>query len=278
MTERERLTEDELIKTHDEELVQEYKEMIKESIEICREFEGCLLDGLEDEEYMSNLETNIRSKVVDTLKTAHTITINDVATLIGLKESEKELPNGRKVKSVEWSPKNLEPAYKTVDGLRSEAGLGRNDCVTIDGGSPTFVLPTVSHAFHPSYTAYNMPQQTGDKIAVPLSGAQVEGEGAGQDLNYEITEKDDYVVVEFKLDKPQIDVMETVKTLKAPETPGGKGVCITGRGPVAIATALAEAYAHKAPFVANFVPGLGYVVSISHDKNNPLGTVIENNN
>lgn len=217
----------------------------------------------------------IRNRVIETLKIGGTITINDIATLIGLKESEKELPNGRKIKTIEWSPQNLEPAYKAVDGLRSEAGLGRNDCVTIDGGSPTFVLPTVSHAFHPTYTAYNMPQQTGDKIAVPLSGAGVEGEGAGQDLSYEITEKDDYVVVEFKLDKPQIDVMETVKTLKAPEVPNRKGVCITGRGPVAIATALAEAYAHKAPFVANFVPGTGYVVSISHDSSKPLGTVIK---
>ena len=218
---------------------------------------------------------DIRAKVVQMLKETGKITVNDIATIIGLKESEKTLPNGRVVKIVEWAPENLETAYKAVDDIRRELGLSKKDCVVVDGGSPTFVLPTISHAFHPAYTAFNMPQQSGEKVALPLSGAQIEGEGAGDDLKYTVTDKDDYILVEFALDKPAIDVAQTLKTLKAPEVAKGKGVCISGRGPVAIAGALAEAYAHHAPFVANFVPGLGYVVSISHDANTPLGTVIK---
>jgi CRISPR-associated Csx3 family protein len=103
----------------------------------------------------------------------------------------------------------------------------------------------------------------------------VEGAGQAKDVTLKVTETDDTIVVEFNLAQPTIDAAETVKGLIAPALPSqGKGVCVTGRGPVALAAALAEAYAHKVPYIANFVPGTGYVVSISHDAKFPLGTVI----
>lgn len=63
-----------------------------------------------------------------------------------------------------------------------------------------------------------------------------------------------------------------MESLVAPEVTKGKPVFISGRGPIAIATALAEAYAHRVPFVACFQPGTGRVVCISHS-DVALGTI-----
>lgn len=143
-----------------------------------------------------------------------------------------------------------------------------------DGGCPAWMLSTISHAWHPVSTSVKYKQ--GDiEASLPLSGAPMEGEGSGKNLNFKVEKKDNLTVVEFSLTQPQIDAKETVQSLVAPEVPEGKPVCITGRGLIAIATTLAEAYSHKVPYVANFQPGTGYVVCISHDEANPVGKVIE---
>jgi hypothetical protein len=48
--------------------------------------------------------------------------------------------------------------------------------------------------------------------------------------------------------------------------PTWKPVFISWRWPIAILTALSDAYAHKVPFVACFQPWTWNVVAISHSK------------
>ncbi len=216
-----------------------------------------------------------RNQIADLLEGPKpTIKIADIAAQLGLEPEEKTLPNGRVVKGINWRPENLTQVYQLVNDARQESGLGKNDSITIDGMCPTWLLPVISHANHPVSTAVKYPQGGPDAV-LPLSGVLIEGEGVGENLNLGVTEKDGVTTVEFSLTQPQIDVQKTLSSLVAPEIENGKPVHITGRGPIAIATALAEAYSHRVPYVANFQPGTGYVVSISHDDKYPLGTIVK---
>lgn len=201
-----------------------------------------------------------------------TITIKEIAEALDLQEEEKTLPNGKVVKGVNWKTEDLERVYEYVHQKRVELGLGRHDVMVIDGPAPIWLVPTISHACHPTYTAVRYPQG-GPEATLPVNGTRVEGQGVGEGLEYSVTDEGEYTKVEFKISAAEIDAAATMKTLAAPEVPLGKPVHITGRGPVAITAALAEAYAHHVPYVANFQPGTGFVVSISHDAKNPLGTV-----
>ncbi len=215
-----------------------------------------------------------RGKLMDTLKSDKTvIKIADIADALDLKPEKVKLPNGREIESIQWKPEQLGQVFELVEKLRAESGLGKNDVVAIDGVCPTWLLPTISHGWHPTSTGVKYPQGGPDAM-LPLSGVEIKGEGAGENLGFKVEEKDGATVVEFSLTAPQIDAAKTVGSLVAPAVPEGKPVHITGRGPIAIAAALAEAYAHRVPYVANFQPGVGYVVSISHDEANPIGKVI----
>lgn len=216
-----------------------------------------------------------RSRLMETLKTDKpTIKIADIAAALGLQPETVKLPNGREVQQIQWKPEYLARVFDLVEKARSESSLGKNDVVAIDGVCPTWLLPTISHSWHPTSTAIKYPQG-GPDATLPISGAKIEGEGKGENLGFKVEEKEAFTIVEFSLTSPQIDAVKTLLSLAAPTVPQGKPVHITGRGPIAIAAALAEAYAHQVPYVANFQPGTGYVVSISHDAKNPIGKVIE---
>jgi CRISPR-associated Csx3 family protein len=201
-----------------------------------------------------------------------TVKIADVASALGLSPEKVTLPNGREVMSIVWKPEHLEDVFRHCDNLRQELKIGRNDVVVVDGVCPTWLLPTITHAFHPSQTAVKYPQG-GPDATLPISGALVEGEGTGTDVSFTVKEEDDATVVEFALSSPQVDAEAVVKSITAPNVPHGKPVRITGRGPIAIAATLAEAYAHKVPAVSCFQPGTGHVTCISHSDEQPLGTV-----
>lgn len=204
-----------------------------------------------------------------------TVSIKELADAMGLKEVEKTLPNGRIIKTIQWLPSHLPELYKLVETeILKDGKLGKFDLAVIDGACPTWMLPTLSHACHPVNTAVKYPQG-GKDAKLPVSGTLREGAGFGENLGFEVNSKGGCTVVQFSLAAPQIDLPKTIASLKAPEVEPGKPVFITGRGPIAIAASLAEAYAHCAPFVANFQPGPGYVVSISHDAKTPLGTKVD---
>ena len=202
-----------------------------------------------------------------------TISIRGLADAMGLREVERALPNGRIIKAVEWLPTHLPEVFRFVAAYCQENSLGKNDLVVIDGGCPGWLLATISHACHPVQTAVRYPQG-GPEVSLPLGGVQVFESGEGESLRFEVTNHAEKTIVSFELDSPQIDILKTLNTLTAPEVPVGKPVFVTGRGPIAIASSLAEAYAHRVPYVALFQPGVGFVVCVSHDASHPVGIIL----
>lgn len=202
----------------------------------------------------------------------HVVSIKNIATRVGLVEAETELPNGKVVMALTWTPGHLPRVFETCNKLREELGVGKSDVVIIDGGCPTWLLPTVSHAFHPTASAVRFPQG-GPDVVLPVSGVQIDGAGAGADIEFKVEEGDEFSLVTFNMTKNEIDAPVTLASLVAPAVTFGKAVRISGRGPIAIAAALAEAYAHRVPSVACFQPGTGFVTCISHDASRPMGTV-----
>lgn len=232
-----------------------------------------------DQPVVNAITTNTKDQIgnVDILSSSKVIKISDIAQAIGLEPKDIKLPNGRILKNrITWEITNLPEVFTLVNKLREDFEAGRGDCVIIDGACPTWLLPTISHACHPASTAVKYPQG-GPEATLPISGVSIDGEGEGKDVNFKTDTTGTYNRIEFSLTQPQIDTEATVKSLVAPGIQKGKGVLISGRGPIAIAAGLAEAYAHQVPFIANFQPGTGYVVSISHDATHPIGTIVEIN-
>lgn len=200
------------------------------------------------------------------------VKIEDIAAKLGMQKEEVALPNGKKVLSLVWKPEHLTRVFEVCDAAREGEGVGKNDVVVVDGVAPTWLIPTITHAFHPSATALAYPQG-GPDSTLPISGVQTEGAGQAENVSFKVTEGENETTVEFTLSQPNIDAPATLASLVAPAVPNGKPVRVTGRGPTAIAAALAEAYAHRVPYVALFQPGTGFVVSISHS-NTRLGTIV----
>ncbi len=165
-----------------------------------------------------------------------------------------------------WSPTQLDEVF----GYVVEQQVGRGELLLLDGPAPGWLVVCAAHAAHPGDAEIKYPQ--GD-CTVRCTGYLVEGAGKAQDLSFVVEDKGDYTSVEFSLDSPAIDLQATMENFVAPQVPQGKPVYISGRGPVAILSALANAYAHTVPYVACFQPGTGNVVAISHDKNTSLGEV-----
>lgn len=196
-----------------------------------------------------------------------TLKIADVAADLGLSEEKVTLPNGREVMSIVWKPSHLADAFRLCGEKRAELG----DSVVIDGACPTWLLPTITDALSPAHVAVKYPQG-GPDATLSVTKTTVEGAGSGQDINFTVTEGD-ATTVEFALTSPQVDAQAVLGSLVAPEVPSGKAVRISGRGPIAIAAALAKAYADRVPSVSCFQPGTGHVTCISRDDSAPLGTV-----
>lgn len=222
-----------------------------------------------------NIDRIVNSSVkkVETLTKPHNkITIDEIVKGLGKEKVEKTLPNKKVIQTIDWNPSELGEIYKFVDNYKNKNKLWVNDLVIIDGWVPTWLLPVISHAMHPVSTAVNYPQWN---TFVALNWIEISENWEWENLEFNVEDKSEYTLVEFKLSQSSINLEETINTLIAPKVEMWKPVIITGRWPVAIATWLAEAYSHLVPFVANFQPWTGAVVSISHDAKNPIGTIIE---
>ena len=200
------------------------------------------------------------------------LSVEALAVENGMNKETVNLPNGKSKLDYVWKPSQLVQVFSMCEAKRAAQQLGKGDLVLIDGSTPTWLLPTLSHAFHPADSAVKYPQG-GENCALPISGTQAEGGGSAIDLTFKVTVGETETVVEYGLAKPSIDGPKTLASLIAPAVPAGKPVKITGRGLIAIAAALAEAYAHKVPWVACFQPGTGFVVAISHS-DVQLGTIV----
>jgi len=212
-----------------------------------------------------------QNNVESLAKNTGTLSIDDICKMLWKEKVEKTLPNKKIIQTFDWNPNELGDVYKIVDKYKDENNLGVDSLVIIDWWMPTWLLPVISHALHPVSTAVNYPQ--GNKF-LWLSGFETSEKGEWENLDFTIEDKGFYTLVEFSLTESAIDLDKTMKSLIVPQIEMWKWVVISGRWPIAIATALAETYAHKVPFVANFQPWTWAVVSISHDFKNPLWKII----
>jgi len=91
-------------------------------------------------------------------------------------------------------------------------------------------------------------------------------------ISWKKIEKEDYTVIHFELEKPLEPA--DLKTVSPPSYPVGKGVVLSGRGPVWLYGYLVHMY-HPARFVAIYDPRIGAVVVESHCKDVDVGDVLQ---
>ncbi|ACK41901.1 MULTISPECIES: CRISPR-associated ring nuclease Crn3/Csx3 [Dictyoglomus] len=93
-----------------------------------------------------------------------------------------------------------------------------------------------------------------------------------EDISLEITEKDDYTILYFKL-KSNLDP-SILKKISPPKINLRRGLIISGRGPIWLYAYLVHYY-HPTPFIAIYDPRIGAVVIQSHIKSINVGDVID---
>lgn len=219
-----------------------------------------------NQESQNLLNDDMLHSMLETLESEKKIDIEQLAFLLWKQKEDLTLPNWKTVQTINWNPSELSSVFFAVAKLAKTSWLSDKDLVNINGAGPAWLVATISHALHPSYPTISYPQG-GPDAKLPLSGATVEWEWKADELKFSVSENDEYTLVEFTITAEGgnlWNVLETVQSLSAPEVSLWKPVYITGRWPIAIAVNLAEAYAHKVPFVALFQPWTGYVSAISH--------------
>jgi len=189
--------------------------------------------------------------------------IDTLAKALGMEKELVKLPNWKEVMSLVRKPEQLPEVFQIINKSEVKNQLWRNDEVVVDGACPGWLLATITHALHPVNVSVKYPQWWPD-AKLPVSWYETRGEWLWKDVKFEVKESEDRTDVIFFLDNPNINVEDTVNSLTAPEVPQWKPVFISWRWPIAILTALSDAYAHKVPFVACFQPWTWNVVAISH--------------
>lgn len=216
-----------------------------------------------EETQKQTVETLATEKLPEVIDEKWGLTIDWLAKAMWMEKQLVKLPNWKEVMSLVWKPEQLPQIFEIVSKSEMKNRLWKNDLVTINWACPGWLLTAVAHALHPVCVAVKYPQWWLDAV-LPVSGFEMEDEWKWQDLKFDVKELDDRTEVAFSLENPNIDAQATINSLVAPSVPAWKPVYISWRGPIAILTALADAYAHKVPFVACFQPWTWNVVAISH--------------
>ena len=210
-------------------------------------------------------EVLVAEKLPEVIDEKWILTIDWLAKAMWIEKQLVKLPNWKEVMSLVWKPEQLPQIFEIISKSEMKNSLWKNDLVTIDWVCPWWLLTTVAHALHPVCVAVKYPQWWPDAV-LPVSGFEMEYEWKWQDLQFDVKKLEDRTEVIFSLENPNIDAQATINSLVAPSVSAGKPVFISWRWPIAILTALADAYAHKVPFVACFQPWTWNVVAISHSK------------
>ncbi|MEM2570034.1 MAG: CRISPR-associated ring nuclease Crn3/Csx3 [Candidatus Bathyarchaeia archaeon] len=91
-------------------------------------------------------------------------------------------------------------------------------------------------------------------------------------IKFNVTERDEYVIIEFELDKPLTP--EELRGIKPPSTPIGKGVVLSGRAPIWLYAYLIHHY-HPTTFIAVYDPRIGAIVTESHTPKYRVGDILK---
>ena len=211
-------------------------------------------------ETLKNLQTE---KLPEVISEDWVLTINWLASALWMEKQLVKLPNWKEVMSLVWKSEQLSDVFQIISRSEMKNKLWKHDVVVIDWACPWWLLATITHALHPVNVSVKYPQW-GPDAKLPVSGFEMQEQWEWKDIKFEVKEGEDRTEVIFSLENPNIDVEKTINSLVAPEVSHWKPVFISWRWPIAILTALSDAYAHKVPFVACFQPGTWNVVAISH--------------
>lgn len=92
------------------------------------------------------------------------------------------------------------------------------------------------------------------------------------EIKFNVVEREEYVIIEFELDGPIVP--EALRSIRPPSVPAGKGVILSGRGPIWLYGYLIHHY-HPATFIATYDPRIGAVVVESHTSKYRIGDIIK---
>ena len=192
--------------------------------------------------------------------------VTKLAEELGKEAIEKTLPNGRVIKTIEWSGKDLPAIAKVLHNMP------KSEHIKINGGMPGFLAVALTHECHPSSVSINSPDGY-----IGIGCQAPEGDGASDVLNFKKTEIADSVV---RIDISQKDAgvplaPSCLDTLTPPTVDIQDIVILSGRMPLWVMASIAMAYHGKCKAIALFQPGVGATVAISHSPDVPLGFVID---
>ena len=238
-------------------------------------FEGLVI-GLDRERFSGSktIETFVQflQEIVplgDEEKHMNTLTIKQIADLIGKQEEDYTLPNGRTVRGLNWSPKELPLVFEK---LKPISALG--SAWFIDGPAPQWLIVALLDALHPCSILLSDAKVEGGKVAI---GQRKFPQGAGSgELEFLVHPRSKGFVVRYGSQNPISAAL--LPELVPPALPVvGKPVFLNGKTSTWGVAEIASCYQHVTPAVYVGQPTDGtytYVCAITHSSEHQLGSTI----
>ena len=202
-------------------------------------------------------------------KKMNTITIQQIADLIGKEEEEYLLPNGRAVQGLNWKHDNLP---LVAEKLKPFSFLGSS--WLIDGPAPQWLIVSLLEVLHPCAISLADAKVEGGLVAIGQRKLP-QGNGRGE-LEFSVQSHERGFVVRYGSQQPISAVL--LPDLVPPALPeAGKPVFLNGRTATWGVAEIASCYQHVVPAVYVGQPDGGkytYVCAITHSAGHPLGSTI----
>jgi hypothetical protein len=239
-------------------------------------FRGCAVDLVRElykgsqtiEQLVSFLLETIPAQTSKEDHPMNTLTIEQIATMIGKEKEEITLPNGRQVIALNWRPEDLKAV---VAKLQPISTLGTP--WFLDGPGPQWLAATIMHALHPCPIVLSDSKVEGGQVPIGQRKYPIKG-GQGE-LNFTTEKFGKFVRVKYESAEPI--TAELLPELIPPTTPKGKPVLLNGKTSTWGVVEMVSAYMHMVPavFVGQPLPeGYMYVCSTTHNRNYKIGDVI----
>ncbi|MDD4901017.1 MAG: hypothetical protein PHS62_02815 [Patescibacteria group bacterium] len=203
-------------------------------------------------------------------KQMNTITIAQIASMIGKQPGPISLPGGKTITGLDWKPEEL-PMVEAA--LKPFSAMGTPWFV--DGAGPQWLIACITHALHPCSVALADSKVEGGQVQI---GERKLPEGTGKgDLTFSVEEKEAGAIVRYQSANP-IDFRK-LSELVPPATTQGKSVFLNGRTATWGVVEIAACYQHVVPAVFVGQPmgaaGYCYVCAITHSPDIKVGSVVK---
>lgn len=197
-----------------------------------------------------------------------TISIPKLAEYLGKTPEKRTLPNGKEIEQIVWTPQDMKDISKE---LHNNENVTHSEHIIIDGPAPAWLVAGIVHECHPASCSINTPQ--GIK---PVGCMPPAGEGKGENIEFTTRRlSDNMTIVEAKQIDPSVPLdLDKISNVEPPDIGFGKAVVLSGRMPNLLFAGMGLSYAHKTKAVGFYQPGTGATVSITHDPNIELGSII----